>query len=284
VSDARPPFSVLSAGAVRPAALCEAFNASFAAYLIPFPTLDEGGWRAFVQRQGIDLSRGSVACRGDTVVAFALVTPRPLSRTRIAVMGARPNARGSGAAARLLDRAIETNEARGDDWIELETFAQNERAVRLYRSRGFEAAAELHGYAAPPGQGMARKAAASEISPVDASRWAATFDAEKPERIPWQVGGEAIAASVEPLEGWRIGDAQLVFRKPDAATIAVSSLLDRDDAQGDAIRLLAHLRHRYPERLLRAPQLQRSDGSGLAFEAAGWTREPLHQLLMRRTF
>jgi ribosomal protein S18 acetylase RimI-like enzyme len=278
------PLSFEPANAVSPTALSDAFNASFADYLIAFPTLDADGWRAFVQRQGVDLSASSIACRGETVVAFALVTPRPAKRTRIAVMGARPEERGSGAAAQLLDRAIAASDARGDHWIELEAFAQNERAVRLYRSRGFEAAADLRGYVAPPGQGMARAAEAREVSPAEASQWAAAFDAERPAWIPWQVGGEAIAASVEPPEAWRVGDAQLVFRKSDATTIVVSSLLERNEAQSDAISLLALLRHRYPHHLLRAPQLQRGDGSARAFEAARWRREPLHQLLMRRTF
>jgi len=275
-------LTVLPAHAVSPIATCDAFNVSFSDYLISFPKLDEDGWRTFVRRQGIDLSLSSVACRDDKVVAFAMVTPRPFGRTRIAVMGARPDERGSGAAARLLDREVAASAARGDRWIELEAFAQNERAVRLYRSRGFEVVAELYGYAAAPGTGMAPDVAARTVSVEDASRWVTAFDEERPAWLPWQAGGEAIVAAVDCLEVERLGAAQLVIRKPDAETAVVASLIDRDDAQGDATRLLGRLRQRYPDRTLRAPQLQRRDGAARAFEAAGWTREPLFQFFMRR--
>jgi ribosomal protein S18 acetylase RimI-like enzyme len=283
VSDGTP-FAIVNAATVPAAALCDAFNAAFSDYLLKFPILDADGWRAFVQRQGIDVSMSSVACRGNVVVAFATITPRPFQRTRIAVMGARPTERGSGAAAQLLDQAIAASNARGDRWIELEAFAQNERAVRLYRSRGFEAVDEMPGYIAAPSEGLARDAEVTEVSKDDAAAWACALDREDSAYWPWQVGGEAILAAVVPLRAWRLGSAQLVFQDIDAVTLSVQSLIDRDGAQSDAVRLIAVLRHRHPAHTLRAPQIQRASGPARAFVEAGWTRQPLHQLLMRRRF
>lgn len=277
-------FVVRPAAEVATAALVDAFNVAFSDYLIKFPTLDDAGWQAFVRRQGIDVARSRVAFRGDAVIAFAMITPRPFERTRIAVMGARPEARGGGAAKRLLDDAIAASDARGDRWIELEAFAQNERAVGLYRSRGFDAVDELPGYIAAPSEGLARDADVAEVSNEDAAAWACAFDREDNAYLPWQVGGEAIRAAVVPLRAWRVGSAQLVFQNANPATLSVQSLIDRDGAQRDAVRLVGALRHRHPGHTLRAPQIQRASGPARAFAEAGWTRGPLHQLLMRRPF
>jgi ribosomal protein S18 acetylase RimI-like enzyme len=280
----RTPFATVNAATVPAAALCDAFNAAFSDYLLKFPILDADGWRAFVQRQGIDVAVSSVACRGDAVVSFAMITPRPFQRSRIAVMGARPAERGSGAAARLLDDAITASTARGDRWIELEAFAQNERAVRLYRSRGFDTVDEMPGYIAAPSTGFAEAAEVTEVSREDAAAWACAADRADNAYWPWQVGGEAILAAVVPLRAWRLGSAQLVFQEVDAATFSVQSLIDRDGAQRDAVRLIAAWRHRYSGHTLRAPQIQRASGPARAFAQAGWTLQPLHQLLMRRQF
>lgn len=267
---------------VATAALVDAFNAAFSDYLITFPTLDDAGWQAFVRRQGIDVAQSRVACRGDAVVAFAMITPRPFGRTRIAVMGARPEARGSGAAKRLLDDAIAASAARRDRWIELEAFAQNERAVRLYRSRGFEVDDELFGFLAPASVGVARDEHITEISRTEAAEWGCAFDRSDVAQLPWQVGGEAILAAQGSLRAWQVGGAQLVFVETDASTVTLLSLIDRDAAQAEAVRLLAALRQRYPTQLLRAPQIHRANAAARALDAAGWEREPLYQLLMRR--
>jgi ribosomal protein S18 acetylase RimI-like enzyme len=263
---------------VPAAALMDAFNAAFADYLLRFPPLDAEGWRQFVARQGADPALGRVALRGDEVVAFLLVTPRPSGGSRIAVMGARPAERGSGVAAALLDGAIEAARERGELSVELEVFAQNPRALALYRSRGFETVCSLYGYAAPPAQAAADKPTKDVVGRDAAVRWLAEVDAAE----PWQVSGAAVAAAPGEVLCWRRADAQLVFRA-DASVgpVAVVSLIDRDPAQGSAVALLAALRAEYPTRTLQAPQLQRDDGAARAFDAAGWARLPLHQLLLR---
>lgn len=270
-------LSFARAAEVPAAALIDAFNAAFADYLLRFPPLDAEGWRQFVARQGAALALGRVALRGDEVVAFLLVTPRPPGRSRIAVMGARPAERGSGVAAGLLDDAIAAARERGERSVELEVFAQNPRALALYRSRGFEAVCLLYGYAAGA-SAAAEKLTNEEVSRDDAVRWLAEVDAAQ----PWQVSGAAVAAAPGEVFCWRHADAQLVFRAGAGdGPVGVVSLIDRDPAQAGAVALLAGLRAAYPARALQAPQPQRDDGPARAFDAAGWARLPLHQLLLR---
>ena len=275
------PFVFRSAAEVPAEALCDAFNASFADYLLPFPTMDIAAWQTFVRRQGVDLTLSLAATRGDVVTAFAHITPRPWQRTRLAVMGARPEERGSGVAAGLLDDAIAGAAARGDRWIELEAFAQNERAVKLYLSRGFVAVDSLYAFVAEPAEGASRKVDVVEVSREDAARWAREFDRDEPEFLPWQVGGEAMLNVPGVILAWRFGGAQMTFQEGEAA-VQVTSLLDRG-SDGGAQVLLEALRQRYPNRTLRASQLHRKQGPARAFEDAGWARHPLHQLLLRRS-
>ncbi|HET9978775.1 MAG TPA: GNAT family N-acetyltransferase [Burkholderiaceae bacterium] len=273
---------IVAASAVPVDALRAAFNASFADYLVRFPPFDAAGWTLMLQRQGSALASSLVALRADTVVAFALVTPRPPGRTRVGVMGALPAERGRGSAARLLDAAIAAARDRGDASIELEVFAQNERAVALYRSRGFAPVGALYGYAADALAGACAAAAPQAVSRAEAVAWLDAADRAEPQRWPWQVMGEAVAATPGDVVAWRQGGAQLVFRADDAGPLAVLSLVDRDARQADATALLHALRAQHPGRALRAPPLQRDDGPARAFDAAGWAREDLHQWLMRR--
>jgi ribosomal protein S18 acetylase RimI-like enzyme len=275
-------LTLTRADAVPAAALIDAFNAAFADYLLRFPPLDADGWRQFVARQGAEPELGRVALRGDAVVAFLLVSPRPPDRSRIAVMGARPAERGSGVAARMLDDTIAAARERGERSVELEVFAQNPRALALYRSRGFKTLCALYGYTAPAPQAATQKLAREDVARGDAVRWLADAEAADPARRPWQVGAAAVAAAPGEVLCWRHADAQLVLRTDAAGgPVAVVSLIDRDPTQAGAVALLAALRAEYPTRTLQAPQLQRDDGPALAFDTAGWTRLPLHQLLLR---
>jgi ribosomal protein S18 acetylase RimI-like enzyme len=271
-------ITVVRADAVPAAALCDAYNAAFADYVVTFPTLDEGAWRAVVERQGVDLRLSVAACRGDEVMAFGLVTPRAGQITRIATMGARPKARGSGAAPALLDQLLTEARARSDANAELEVFAQNERAFRLYRSRGFQPVCTLCGFETAGGGGG--DAPVVEMSREDGTSWAAAFERDERMPLPWQVTGAAIACAPAVQRIWRLAQAQIAWLE-GVDTITVMSVLDRNTAYADATRLLGALAHRFPAHKLRAPQLQREVGPADAFERAGWARSPLFQYLMR---
>lgn len=261
-----------------------AFVQAFADYLAGPFDLPVERWAGFLGRQCVDLSLSRVAMADGSVVAFALVSRRAGgSRWRLATMGALPAARGSGAAQALLDDWIERARASGVDGLELEAFAQNERALRLYLGRGFAVVHELHGYegviasdadsaAEPPGD---------EVDPADAFAW--LDDAERRlVDLPLQVTAASLAALPGQMRAWRRGTAQLIVGANARGAVSVHSLVDTDPEQRDAQALVEALPHRFAGRRLLVPPLQRLDVGGRALRRAGYGAQPLHQVMMGR--
>lgn len=275
-------FELLSAALMPTEDIRDCLNESFSDYLISLPKFDDAGWQMFLRRQGIDLSLSLVGVRDNRVMSFSLVSPRGIDRWRIAVMGARPIARGTGIAARLLDETIAAAARLDLRGVELEVFAQNARALRLYQSRGFVALCALHGYEAVAGT----RGGQHQVSPVsvdEAACWALAFERDHATSLPWQVGGDALRAVPGSPVCLRLEGAQIVYSEATGA-VTVLSLLDLDPEYRAAVALLDMLRASFPEAILRAPQLQAQHGPAIAFLKAGWVQHGLYQLLMRRDF
>lgn len=271
---------------LAPELLHAAFSRAFADYVAGPFNLAFDQWPGFLQRQGIDLSLGRavVGDEAGDVLAFALVAPRPeRARWRLGTMGAVPQARGSGAAAQLLLDFVQRGRAAGLQALELEVFAQNERAVRLYGRHGFVARHELHGYllsaaageAVPPSPSLA-------CTQAEALDWLREAEAAI-EDLPLQVGASVVGVLTLPWTAWRHGSAQLVFTADPAAAdgVVVRSLVDRDPAQRDAEALVRALLAAHPGARVSVPALQRADLGGAALRRCGFAREALHQMLMR---
>ncbi len=274
------------AEALPAACLHSAFTAAFADYLIGPFTLGLDQWPVLLGRQGVDLPQCRVALRAGEVLAFALVAPRAeLGHWRLATMGAVPQARGSGAAPALLDDFIERARAAGMRGVELECFAQNERALRLYRSRGFGAVHPLYGYvraAASASQPDLPGATGTiAVSMDDAYAWLSQRTLEMGD-LPLQVTPVSLRAQPVALQAWRQGSAQLVFAPSGDDAIAIHSLVDKRPAQHDAQALVARLVVENSNHRIAVPQLQRHDLGGDALQRLGFERQPLHQVLMRR--
>ncbi|MEJ6004213.1 GNAT family N-acetyltransferase [Paucibacter sp. AS339] len=291
-----PLFELKNAASVDTAQLHASVSEAFADYLIGPFDVELAQWPQLLARQCIALSLSQVALSAQLteqqVLAFALAAPRTdLSVWRLASMGAVPAARGSGAAPRLLDDFIARAEAAGMQEVELEVFAQNERALRLYQSRGFKALHELHGYEAEPLGSLAPSTAPLEcpteaeelqLSREQALAWLQQAEREHFRDLPLQVTAAVLATNSQPLQAWQLGSALLVFHHADAATLHIASLIDRDPAQTHALHLLRRLRAQHSTLHCRAHELHRADVGGRAMLEAGFTRSPLHQLLMRR--
>lgn len=277
--------SLVAADAVPAADLHATFVAAFADHLHGPIQTTLAQWPTFVARQAVDLATSRVACRDGHPLAFALVAPRPATgRWRLAVMGAVPAARGTGAAAALLDDVIARAGAAGVPEVELECFAQNERALKFYRSRGFAAVQALHGWS-QPADASRRAASRASVAPpreVDrASAFAWLADAERRlPNLPLQVTPPSLAAAVRPLTSWRIGSAQLVFSFVAGTPTQVHSLADTNPAQDDAQALLRCLRVTHPAEEIVIPALQRDDLGGDAARREGFAPQALHQVLM----
>lgn len=268
-----------SAADVPLEALHQAFVASFADYLIgPFQVAFEQ-FPHFLARQGIDLVLSRVVEADGVVQSFAFTAPRT-GRWRLGTMGARPTARGSGAAAALLDDFIVRAGEAGLAQVELEVFAQNERALRLYRSRGFLTRYELHGYElAALDKPVAKPASFEAISREDALNW---LREHEPKDLPLQMGAQILAVHPAPWTAWRRGQAQLVWTLIGDDQAQLLNLIDLDPSQRDAEALVQALRESEPRRMLKQAQLLRPDLGGEALLRLGARRLPLHQLLMQR--
>lgn len=276
----------LAADLLPTAQLHEAFRQAFADYLIGPFELPLEAWPRFLRRQGVDLTHSRVAVTGDAVAAFALVAPRPeASQWRLATMGAVPAARGRGAAPALLDELIDRARCLAVPLLELEVFAQNERALRLYRSRGFVVVHELHGYDDDGAAGAVAPGLAADGLEVDLASAFAWLDeaAARIADLPLQVTTTSLASAPEGLTAWRIGTAQVVFGADARGHTVVHSLLDRDPVQRDAETLVRALLARRPGGRIRVPALQRADLGGDALRRAGLHAQALHQCLMKRS-
>nr|WP_316640473.1 GNAT family N-acetyltransferase [uncultured Roseateles sp.] len=266
---------------LAPELLHAAFTAAFADYLIGPFQLSAEQWPQFLGRQAADLGLSRVAMRGGEPLAFALVAPRSPGRWRLATMGALPSARGSGAAPALLDDFMARAAAAGLDAVELEVFAQNERALRLYQGRGFATRHELHGYSLARACFDGTAPSADEIDLPAAFAWL-DETALGLSDLPLQITPVSLRALPNSLQALRRGQAQLVFSVTAPALVTVHSLVDRDPAQADALALLQQLLARHPQHEIKVPQLQRIDVGGQALRQLGFQVQPLHQLLMVR--
>ena len=272
---------LIAADTLSEADLHAATVAAFADYLAGPFQMTLAQFPSFIGRQGIDLARSRVALHDGAVGAFAFVCPRPeVGRWRLGVMGALPAARGTGAAPALLDDFIGRAQAEGLPWVELECFAENERALRLYRSRGFEVITALNGWKLP--EGASAGAPARDVRAVDRERalaWLAEAD-RRLEWLPFPNGDRCMAAQVRPLSFWQCGSAQLVFSIVEGTPTQIHSLIDLDPALRDAEVLARAVAAAHPDAF--APPILRDDFGGEALRRAGFAPHGMSQVLMRR--
>jgi GNAT superfamily N-acetyltransferase len=279
--------AILAAGdTVAPADLHATMQAAFADYLIGPLEMTLEQWPNFLERQGVDLRESRVAIHDGRPVAFVLTARRSdIGRWRLAVMGAVPQARGSGIAQVLLDDFVDRGRASGVQALELECFEKNERARRLYRSRGFEVVHALNGWTLPAGRPLGD--APTPIVPrvVDRATAFAWLDdaTQRIPDLPLAVTRTSVAANPRPLTCWQHGDAQLVFSVVDETPIHIHSLIDPAPAQRDARALVGALRAAHPGRAVTVPPLQRDDLGGAALRDAGFDPQAMNQVLLVRT-
>lgn len=262
-----------------------AFLQAFADYLIGPFDLPLDRWPLFLGRQCADLSLSRVAMVDGSVAAFAFVAARADgTRWRLATMGALPAARGGGAAQALLDDMVWRAAAAGVRALELEAFAQNERALRLYRSRGFVVRHELHAYerTALPAALPEATLQGEEVGMAAALAWLEEAVARVGD-VPMQVTPASLTALPDELRAWRSGTAQMILGWNAQGSLVIHSLLDQDPVQRHAEALVLDLQVLFPGRRVVVPPLQRLDLGGRALARAGFDVQPMHQVMMLRS-
>lgn len=271
---------LVGADQVAPALLIDAFEASFADYLVGPFTMDLERWPLFLARQQVDLALSRVVLDATGAVqAFALVAPRGQS-WRLAGMGARPEARGRGASRALMDDLLARGQATGLVSLELEVFEQNEAALRLYQRYGFVPLHRLMGHRATACGGEPLASPFPDVGRQAALAW---LDALRIDDLPLQVTAPVLAVNPAPWRAWQSGSAQLVFHR-DGAQLNLLSLIDTDSTQRHAEALVRALRAAHPDDECCLVPLQRDDLGGAALARLGFQRWPHNQWLMRRPF
>jgi len=276
-------FTLAAADSFAAADLHAANLAAFADYIAGPLQLTFDQWPSLVARQGIDLARSRVAVRDGAIASYAFVCPRPESgRWRLGIMGALPAARGTGAAPALIDDFLARAKAEGMAHAELECFAANERALRLYRRHGFEVLCPLNGWRLLPDAAPARDVSARDVREIDRSA-ALAWLAEAERRVPWlpfPTTARCQAAQVRPLTSWQCGSAVMLFSVVEGTPTQIHVLVDLDPGLRDAETLAHAIRAAHPAAF--APPILRDDLGGAALERAGFVRPELNQVLMRR--
>jgi GNAT superfamily N-acetyltransferase len=275
---------LVSCDTVEPDALHQAMLSAFSDYLAGPFALTAEQWKVFLARHGAEMPLSRTVLVEGQPSAFAFVNPRmDLAAWRVAAMGARPQARGTGAAPRLLDDLLARARAAGAQSVELECFQENERALRLYRSRGFEVVHPLHGYvreADAPAPAPATDEGVDELAVEDAFSAIDSLSLRLRD-LPYQVTGRSLRAGTTSTRAWRGGEAFLCFGSSAQGAIVVHSLVDPDPRQRGAQALAAALVARHPATRIHVPQLQRRDLGGEALERLGFRKLPLDAYLMR---
>ncbi|HEY0856493.1 MAG TPA: GNAT family N-acetyltransferase [Albitalea sp.] len=259
-------------------ALSTCFSAAFEGYIAGSMVMAAADLTRFLDRQGADLGLSRCVVDDDGELLGLCFVGAFDGRRRIGGMGMLPRARGSGAAGLLLRRVIGEARSAGCSALELEVFAQNTPAVRLYRSHGFVEIAPLWGYERVAGAPVAAGTVPKRIGRRRAGGW---LLARGRADLPYQVSGHALAHADPSATLWRIGRAVMLFSEVAPGRLMIGLLNDLDPAQHDASRLLAALIEAHPGHTIKVPQLMRDEVAGAALRAMGFVPMALHQLQMR---
>lgn len=271
-------MKIVPASGFGAGALAACFSAAFDGYLAGSIVMDAATLPRFIARQGADLSLSRCVVDSTGALAGLCFVGEFARRRRIGGMGVVAGARGTGAAGLLLRQVIDEARTDGLDAVELEVFARNEPAVRLYRAHGFAELAPLWGFERAPGAAPPAEVAPKRIAARRAGRW---LRARGHPDLPYQVSGHALVHADPASTLWRIGRGLIQFAELAPQRLSIGLLNDLDPAQHDARRLLGALIAAHPAHTLRVPQLMRDDVAGAALRAMGFQPLPLHQLQMR---
>ena len=276
-------FEIIPAHELSLAEQAQVANKAFAGYIGGWSDLDAGTLARFLAMQGADLLYSRFVRAEAGLVGFGYIT-RTANIARLSGMGIVPEARGSGAARRLMDHLLGEGETRGDEAMILEVIEQNPRAVAVYRRHGFEELGRLLGWRRSADAGVPQHAAivGDEVPPMQALRIPVAFD--YPE-LPWQISRHAIA-KVPVTRAFRTETVCIVIGDPEAHPVRIYGCFAVDPPHAhvwqDLRGVLAGILARFPNREFFAPAIFPEEHGRLLFEPLGFKTEPISQFLMRR--
>jgi ribosomal protein S18 acetylase RimI-like enzyme len=238
------------------AELAELFTAGYEEYFVPV-SVDEAAFAFIVESWDIDLDRSRVAVDDSGPIGFANLGVRG-ERGWIGGLGVRVAARRSGAGRALMEAVLDV----APPVVGLEVIEQNEPAIALYRSLGFEETRVLEVWS------LTEQAPEVDDVRVVDPRPLGQDD------LPWQRQARSLPDGFERLE--TDGGAALV--RTNGPRVSVLQLAA--DGEEPAHRLLAAARARGES--LHYVNVPEGDPASVAFAGLGGTLE-LRQCEFLRT-
>jgi ribosomal protein S18 acetylase RimI-like enzyme len=258
--------------------LVRLLNRGFEDYFVPIQ-FSTTTFSNMLRRDSIDLTDSRVLSVDRQPSGIALIARRAsLGASRLAAMGIAKEARGKGAGSWLMDELIRDARQRGDQEMVLEVIEQNEPAVRLYRSCGFETVRRLIGLICTDAGGDTK----SSLYELDLREMGELILQHALPDLPWQLSGESIAQMTPPARAYRKGQAYIVLSNPELEHIVIWSLLVEQEARGRGLgsEMLKNVIANHAAKTWHVPALLPEE-LGKVFERAGFARENLSQWQMR---
>lgn len=262
--------------------LAALFNEAFAGYIGGNVSFAAATLARLISRDNVDLELSRVFYRDDQPVGFGYVARQGWT-SRLAAFGIVPSAAGAGVGKAAMTAMVQQARERGDRQYVLEVIEQNERAVRLYKSVGFEIVRRLVGYAAENPNGEAAEALANALRQIDIYKAARVVVRHGTADLPWQVAGATLMRLTPPDAAYELDGAYAVISSPDAAVIALRALIVPPELrrQGRASRLLRALFAAYPQKKWVVSATCPEEVGGELLASLGFERQALSQWQMR---
>jgi ribosomal protein S18 acetylase RimI-like enzyme len=247
-------MNLVAASAFRMDQLAALFEAGYEGYFVPLH-VDAAALTFMVDAWDIDLDRSRVAVDADTPIGVALLGVRG-DHGWIGGLGVVPGRRRSGVGRALMDAVLA--DAPAD--VALEVIEQNEPAIRLYETLGFERTRVLEVWSlrADVHESSARPGEARPLGQLG---------------LPWQRADASLPAEYERIDV--DGGAALI--RTSGPNVSILQLDARDEAA--ATELLAWARARGES--LRFVNVPEGDPATAALRSLGGNLD-LRQFEMRR--
>jgi ribosomal protein S18 acetylase RimI-like enzyme len=258
--------------------LVKFLNQGFENYFVPIQ-FNIDTFLNMLRKDGTDLTVSRVLLLDDQPCGIALIARRGWV-SRLAAMGIAKETRGKGAGSWFMEQLINEARQRGEREMVLEVIEQNEAAVRLYQSSGFQVVRRLIGFicknrTAPDGE----KSALHEIDLREMSRLISQHGLSD---LPWQLSGESIAQMNPPARAYRKEQAYIVVSNPAAEHVVIWSLLVEANARGNGLgtQMLKSVMANHRGKTWHVPAVF-PEGFARVFERVGFEQEKLSQWQMR---
>ena len=263
--------------------LADTFNRSFEGYFFPFEESPEV-FAARLRVDSLDLALSRVAVEGTRPVGILLVAVRGWG-CRIAGMGVALEARRRGIGRRLMDEAIEICRSSGLRHMVLEVIEQNEPAVALYQSLGFQRRRRLVGYSlgADGASAIPERPPEEVLLEVDPQRVVGQLARGGETDLPWQLSPQTFGVQGSHWKAVELeGKAFALIEETGADALTLHALVVPADSRrrGWGRRMIHALAHAYPQRALQIPARVPEDLAAPFLGTLGFKRSELTQLEM----